>query len=228
MTSAASPRLRLPSVSPPFLGLLLASRRCGPRWRAPRQQVAGVLRVRQVAGHTEPVAHHASRFFRCCPCLHRPEDHGPNLALRAVDAHQSRRPQAQKGCVAFLATRGTSSPQFWSDWRHTSRRLLCNLRCIAAAVQPSLQPSCSTSAPVAYFLSTPSACSSVCCTVCSTSFHLFARAPGVSPSHCATRGSLQSVACSTLAARTSKSRRTQVLVSCHSHPLPDRGDHKMY
>ena len=56
----------------------------------------------KLPGHTEPVAHHASRFFRCCPCLHRPEDHGPNLALRAVDAHQSRRPQAQKGCVAFL------------------------------------------------------------------------------------------------------------------------------
>ena len=85
VTSKALPRSRQLSPSPIYRPLP-ASRRCG----------APTARPMATSGRNA-----AARLVQRCPCFHRPETHGPNLALRTVDATQIRWPQTQKGYVPF-------------------------------------------------------------------------------------------------------------------------------
>ena len=127
MISAASLHLKPPPVSLPFLGRQPASRHCGPRRRASRKQVAGVLWLRQSARVTVQMAHHAPRLLRRCPCLHRPEDHGPNVALRAVVAPQIRQPQIRRH----------ASPSDSKSRRHR-RRVRVAATCWVTSVTPTV------------------------------------------------------------------------------------------
>ena len=92
-------RISPSSATPVSPGLLPVVHHCGVPAEIPRLHVARMLRSR-LPESRKPMVDYAPPIHSHRPCVYRPEDHGPNLALRAMLPPQVCATQAQEGRVS--------------------------------------------------------------------------------------------------------------------------------